>query len=61
MPNKILPLIIIVVIILIIFGPRRLPELGSSLGEAMKSFKQSVNEDSDEAAKKEKEKAAEES
>ncbi|MGI8945331.1 MAG: Sec-independent protein translocase subunit TatA/TatB [Thermoleophilaceae bacterium] len=33
---------IILVIVLIIFGPKRLPDLGRSLGSGMKQFKDSV-------------------
>jgi len=46
-------LILIVLIVIIIFGARRLPELGKSLGEGIKNFKKSIsskekeNEDSD--------------
>ncbi|WP_053959642.1 twin-arginine translocase TatA/TatE family subunit [Sulfobacillus thermosulfidooxidans] len=32
-------LIILLVVVLLIFGPRRLPELGSSLGKTLKMFK----------------------
>ena len=32
-------LIIVLVIALLLFGPRRLPELGESIGKAIKSFK----------------------
>lgn len=35
-------LIIILVIILIIFGPSKLPKLGRSIGESMKNFKDST-------------------
>lgn len=35
-------LILIVLIVVIIFGARRLPELGKSLGEGIKNFKKSV-------------------
>lgn len=35
-------LIIVLVIILVIFGPKRLPGLGRSLGSGMKEFKDSV-------------------
>ena len=35
-------LIIILVILLIIFGPKRLPGLGKSLGSGMREFKDSV-------------------
>jgi sec-independent protein translocase protein TatA len=35
-------LIILLVIALIIFGPGKLPELGSSIGKAIKDFKKSM-------------------
>jgi TatA/E family protein of Tat protein translocase len=37
-------LIIIFVIALIIFGPRKLPELGRSLGKSLAEFKRASNE-----------------
>lgn len=37
-------LIVIFVIALIIFGPRKLPELGRSLGKGIAEFKRSSNE-----------------
>jgi sec-independent protein translocase protein TatA len=37
-------LIIIFVIALIIFGPRKLPELGRSLGKSISEFKRASNE-----------------
>ncbi len=37
-------LIIILVIALIIFGPRKLPEIGRSLGKSIREFKNTSNE-----------------
>ena len=37
-------LVIILVIALIIFGPGKLPDMGSSIGKAIKDFKKSMAE-----------------
>jgi sec-independent protein translocase protein TatA len=37
-------LLIILVIALLLFGPRRLPELGDSIGKAIRSFKKAHDE-----------------
>jgi sec-independent protein translocase protein TatA len=37
-------LILILVIVLIIFGPGKLPELGSSIGKAIRGFKKAIAE-----------------
>lgn len=37
-------LILILVIVLIIFGAGKLPEIGSAMGKAIKSFKKTVSE-----------------
>jgi len=37
-------LILIFIVALIVFGPKRLPELGKSLGRAMHEFKRATNE-----------------
>ncbi|MBI5189502.1 MAG: TatA/E family twin arginine-targeting protein translocase [Nitrospirae bacterium] len=37
-------LIVIFVVALLVFGPKKLPELGKSLGRAMHEFKRSSNE-----------------
>jgi sec-independent protein translocase protein TatA len=43
MPNIGLPEILIVLAIaLIVFGPKRLPEMGRSLGRGMREFKDSI-------------------
>jgi sec-independent protein translocase protein TatA len=49
-------LIIVLVIVLVIFGPKRLPGLGRSLGSGMKEFRDSIagkggrDDDDDDAA-----------
>ena len=45
-------LLVILVIVLLIFGPKALPKLGESLGKTIGKFKQGLNED-EEAAKAE--------
>jgi sec-independent protein translocase protein TatA len=37
-------LLVLLAIVLIIFGPGKLPELGASIGNAIKSFKKSLEE-----------------
>ena len=49
-------LLILLIIVLIIFGPGKLPELGSSLGKAIKGFKNAMNDPEKPGAKKDKEK-----
>jgi sec-independent protein translocase protein TatA len=34
--------VIILVVLLVIFGPKRLPEMGRSLGRGMREFKDSI-------------------
>lgn len=53
MPGNVGPLEILIVLIiaLIVFGPKRLPELGSSLGRGIREFKETISgerEDEDE-------------
>jgi sec-independent protein translocase protein TatA len=43
-------LVALLLIALLLFGARRLPEIGKSLGSGMREFKDSVNGDSDEPA-----------
>ena len=42
-------LIVILVIVLIVFGPGKLPDLGQSLGRGIREFKSSVRGDEDES------------
>lgn len=46
-------LLIILVVLLVIFGPKRLPEMGRSLGRGIREFKDSItgNDDDDEPEK----------
>jgi sec-independent protein translocase protein TatA len=37
-------LIIVLIIALVVFGPKRLPELGSSLGKGIREFRKATNE-----------------
>ena len=46
-PIGIPELIIVLVILLVIFGPKRLPGLGRSLGSGMREFKESISGGSD--------------
>ena len=47
-------LLIILIIALIIFGPGKLPQIGSGLGKAIRDFKKGVtSDDSDEDSKEE--------
>jgi len=44
-------LILILLIVLIIFGPGKLPELGEGLGKSIKAFKKAMNENQTEKPK----------
>jgi sec-independent protein translocase protein TatA len=43
-----LELAIVLIIALVIFGPKRLPELGRSVGHGLREFKSSISGDNDE-------------
>jgi sec-independent protein translocase protein TatA len=45
--NPVTDLIVVLVVALLIFGPKRLPMLGRSLGQGLKEFKDSITGDSD--------------
>jgi sec-independent protein translocase protein TatA len=42
-------LAIVLIIALVVFGPKRLPELGRSLGKGIREFKGSINGEHDDA------------
>ena len=44
-------LLIIAVIVLFLFGGRRLPEMGKGIGEGIKNFKKSIKSDETEKEK----------
>jgi sec-independent protein translocase protein TatA len=46
-----LEIIILLVIVLVIFGPKRLPELGKGLGKGMREFKDSITGKGDDEPK----------
>ena len=54
--------IVILLIVLVVFGPKRLPELGEAVGKTIKGFRKSMNEgqEEDEKAKLAAKKASEE-
>jgi len=45
-------LIVVLAIVLLLFGPKRLPELSTGLGQAIRGFKQALHEESDSGEKK---------
>ncbi|HLN65116.1 MAG TPA: twin-arginine translocase TatA/TatE family subunit [Symbiobacteriaceae bacterium] len=42
-------ILLILVVVMLIFGPAKLPQLGKSIGEGMREFKKSVKGVNDEA------------
>ncbi len=52
-------LLIILVVVLLIFGPKNLPKLGSSLGKTVKNIREGMNSGSEPAAEAAKMQAAE--
>ncbi len=37
-------LLLILIIALVVFGPKRLPEIGKALGESIQGFKRAIND-----------------
>jgi len=53
-------LLLILIIVLVMFGPGKLPQIGSGLGQSIREFKKAMNEgasDTKEVAKTEEKKA----
>lgn len=40
-------MLILLLVLLLVFGPKRLPEMGRSLGKSMREFKDSISGDND--------------
>jgi sec-independent protein translocase protein TatA len=49
-----LEIAVVLIIVLIIFGPKRLPELGQSMGRGIREFKNSISGDKDKDSAEEK-------
>jgi len=52
MPGWISPweLLLLALVVLLVFGPKRLPEMGRSLGRGMREFKTAITSDHDDKA-----------
>jgi sec-independent protein translocase protein TatA len=48
-----LEIAVVLIIVLIIFGPKRLPELGQSMGRGIREFRSSLSGDKDKDSKEE--------
>lgn len=50
----IIEIVIVLIIVIVLFGASRLPEIGRGVGEALKNFKKSISEtpESDDVPKK---------
>jgi sec-independent protein translocase protein TatA len=46
-----LEILLVLIVALVVFGPKKLPDLGHSLGKGIREFKGSVTGESDEAAR----------
>ena len=45
-------IVMILIVALIIFGPKNLPKLGKMFGQTMKGFKEGIDDDDDDTTKK---------
>jgi sec-independent protein translocase protein TatA len=46
--------VIIAVVVVLIFGPKKIPEIGASLGKTLRGFKEEVNNEGDREYREEK-------
>jgi sec-independent protein translocase protein TatA len=46
-----LEILLVLIVALVVFGPKKLPDLGHSLGKGIREFKGSVTGETDEAAR----------
>ncbi|WP_293351824.1 MULTISPECIES: twin-arginine translocase TatA/TatE family subunit [unclassified Microcoleus] len=51
---------IVAVVAILIFGPKKIPELGNALGKTLRSFKEGVGQTDDESTQKDKDRDKEE-
>lgn len=51
---------LIAVAAILIFGPKKIPELGNALGKTLRSFKDGISQSDDDAVDREKDKEEEE-
>ena len=45
-------IVMILIVVLIIFGPKNLPKLGKMFGQTMKGFKEGIDDDDNDTTKK---------
>ena len=45
-------IVMILIVVLIIFGPKNLPKLGKMFGQTMKGFKEGIDDDDDDTTAK---------
>ena len=44
--------VVILVVVLLLFGAKRLPEIGRALGEGIREFKKAIKDSGDDSSKK---------
>lgn len=45
-------IVMILIVVLVIFGPKNLPKLGKMFGQTMKGFKEGIDDEEDDTTKK---------